>query len=359
MSAQTKGSYSNVFTTIPKQPTEKKPGQLTQEQVKQFFEEGYVVVEEFFKPEELEACREDIKSTVEELAQKLYKAGKIKDLYQDHGFFQRLAKMDKDFPGAHILHLKMARFPKSFQHLWSNDRILNLNEQLLGTSDIVGHPVWNLRPKLPNDEETIVPWHQDSSYMDENSYDVMQTTAWIPLLDANETNGCMQMVKGGHRPAKVAKHTCCWAGTWYTELDEKEMEKSLGVNMAEDLVTCPVPYGGMVLINNMIPHRSLSNTSNDIRWSMDLRWQRADKPPGFSGKDGIRLRSSTDPNLVIDWDSYLNVNKRHTEHGRKFHLVKDEFDTTIVGEWMLKWEITNTNRHTDRFFKDKKAATEK
>ena len=28
-----------------------------------------------------------------------------------------------------------------------------------------------------------------------------------------------------------------------------------GVDMNKDIKLCPVPYGGMVLFNNMIPHR--------------------------------------------------------------------------------------------------------
>lgn len=72
----------------------------------------------------------------------------------------------------------------------------------------------------------------------------MQLTAWIPLLDANRENGCMQVreecsyinyrnsfvkvIRGGHRLGKTATHTCCAGGTWYVDLDVKEMEKSLG-----------------------------------------------------------------------------------------------------------------------------------
>lgn len=37
-----------------------------------------------------------------------------------------------------------------------------------------------------------------------------------------------QLAKGGHRSGKVAQHTCCHGGTWYTSLDEKEMAESLG-----------------------------------------------------------------------------------------------------------------------------------
>ncbi len=44
--------------------------------------------------------------------------------------------------------------------VWSNERALNLAEQILGTPDISGHPVWNLRTKTPNNAATTVPWHQ-------------------------------------------------------------------------------------------------------------------------------------------------------------------------------------------------------
>lgn len=43
-----------------------------------FFSKGYVIVEDFFKPEELEPCKRDIEKLVDEVAQKLYTAGKIK-----------------------------------------------------------------------------------------------------------------------------------------------------------------------------------------------------------------------------------------------------------------------------------------
>lgn len=48
---------------------------------------------------------------------------------------------------------------KAFRDVWSNDRLLNVVEQLIGP-DIIGHPVWNLRTKTPQNEATTVPWHQ-------------------------------------------------------------------------------------------------------------------------------------------------------------------------------------------------------
>ena len=37
--------------------------------------------------------------------------------------------------------------PKAFQQLWSDEKLLNVAEQIVGP-DIAGHPVWNLRTKV-------------------------------------------------------------------------------------------------------------------------------------------------------------------------------------------------------------------
>ena len=112
----------------------------------------------------------------------------------------------------------------------------------------------------------------------------------------------LQMVRGGHRTGRVATHTGCWEDTWYVMLSEEEIEKTLSVNMKKDVVTCPVPLGGILLFNNLIPHRSLNNrTPNVTRWSLDLRWQRNDQPVGFHGlKEGVQFRSA-DPGFSVDF----------------------------------------------------------
>jgi len=55
---------------------------------------------------------------------------------------------------------------------------------------------------------------------------------------------------------------------------------------------------------------SLMNNSDVIRWSLDLRWQRADQDVGFYDlKQGVRMRSSTDPKLIIEWESFNKVDR--------------------------------------------------
>lgn len=67
---------------------------------------------------------------------------------------------------------------------------------------------------------------------------------------------------------------------------------------------------------------SLSNLSSDVRWSLDLRWQRADKPVGFYGiKKGIMLRSSEGA-VDIDWDAFDAVD-RQKEQEQYLEKVRD------------------------------------
>ena len=74
---------------------------------------------------------------------------------------------------------------------------------------------------------------------------------------------------------------------------------------------------------------SLANMSDDIRWSLDLRWQRPDKPVGFYDlKDGVLMRTKEKPDMVVDWDSFDSVD-RHT--AAVAEMKKDNFP--VSDEW--------------------------
>lgn len=66
----------------------------------------------------------------------------------------------------------------------------------------------------------------------------------------------------------------------------------------------------------------MPNVSKDIRWSLDLRWQRPTEPFGFYNlKDGVLMRSSKDPNLEIDWEKFNKVD-RHQEQRKAMDVSK-------------------------------------
>ena len=226
--------------------------------------------------------------------------------------------------------------PKAFADLWSSKKLLDIIEQILGP-EIAGHPVWNLRAKTPMNPLATVPWHQDTAYLAAGSEHTFQPTAWIPLVDANERNGCMQVLRGGHLPGRVFKHklenTRGAKDSWYLYIEETDLPEG-------DIVTCMMPKGSVLLLNNLIPHRSTENYSNIIRWSIDLRWQR---PGEISGMDYIKelilLRTARDPNYQPDWEAW---GMKSRQVGLADVLAErdraiSEADTKVGGPWMARW----------------------
>ena len=58
---------------------------------------------------------------------------------------------------------------------------------------------------------------------------------------------------------------------------------------------------------------SLPNISNQVRWSLDLRWQRPNDPDGLWGlKKPILMRTKDNPNYEIDWTEFDAVD-RHSQ----------------------------------------------
>ena len=56
--------------------------------------------------------------------------------------------------------------------------------------------------------------------------------------------------------------------------------------------------------------RSLDNMSGQIRWSLDLRWQRPGEPNGFYGlKDCIPMAKSGDPGFRLDWGAWAQQDR--------------------------------------------------
>jgi ectoine hydroxylase-related dioxygenase (phytanoyl-CoA dioxygenase family) len=298
------------------------------------------------RQEQLEEAKKSIADLVDDLANRLYNAGKITDKCENVDFYHRIIKIDEQFPSSSVLLHKNGILPTGISDLWSSPELLDISKQILGPN-VAGHPVWNLRVKTPQKEQHTVPWHQDNAYLDQSCWEVLQTTAWIPLIDTNYENGCLQVLKGGHRSGKMCKHTCCVGDTWYVGLAEEEMVKTLGADIEKDVITCDMKQGDVLLFNNIIPHRSLNNISGNTRWSLDLRWQNPAQPNGYFGlKDSILMLNENDPNYKIKWEEWAQQSRTSLQENA-VDVEKNEFDTSIAGPWMKSWDITHHNRHTD------------
>ncbi len=307
---------------------------LTTEQLAQYFEDGFLIVPNFFSKKELDPVIEEVNGLVDNLANRLYKAGKITNRHEGAGFETRLALLEEEYAGAAVLIHIGGILGVALANLWSSPKLLDVVEQMLGT-EIAGHPVWNLRSKTPRNPLVTVPWHQDTAYLAAGCETTFQPTAWIPLVDANGLNGTLQVLKGGHRSAKVLRHhlenKVGHKASWYLYIEEDDLPTG-------EVVTCEMALGSVLFINQLVPHRSTENFSSQIRWSVDLRWQRPDELSGFEGiKDCILMRTANDPNYRPDWTAWAQQN-RITDAFLEGATPKEEFDAMVSGPWMERWQ---------------------
>lgn len=346
------------------------PGPLDGDQLTQFYGDGFLFLPEFYKKDQLAEVQSDVEGMIEDLAQRLYRNGKIKDLYSDLDWTSRLLRMRQDFPDAPVILIKGGVLPRALQKLFSSDEILDIAAQLGVGPDVALNTAWNLRGKMPAHEETVVPWHQDNSYWEPRIWDEEVLTVWVALVDATIENGCMQMVKGGHRTGKTASHTIGTSTTtWYTEVSEEAIATELMGKPAlddGDKVTIEAKAGSILIFPGTSPHRSLNSFSKNIRWSADFRLHRKKSArPGKSDldwfyglKDSLLLREDpqVNPRYKPDWSSWANVDRTElqdaaangpgaTAHPKQQEEEKAEaFDPIIVGPWMDLWDLESDSR---------------
>jgi hypothetical protein len=304
---------------------------LSAAQVRQFQEDGFLIVPNFFAQEQLDPVIGWVNTLVDDLAERLYAAGKIRDKHVGEGFYTRLTKLEEEFPGAAVLIHIRGILGQPLADLWGSKPLLDVVEQILGP-DIAGHPVWNLRSKTPLNPLATVPWHQDTAYLAPGAERTLQPTAWIPFIDADAVNGTLQVIRGGHRSGQVFRHrperTRGDERSWYLMIADEDLP-------AGEVVTCKMPMGSLLLINQLIPHRSTENLSDKIRWSVDLRWQRPGEPSGFEAvKECILMRTARDPNYRIDWTAWAKKNRIADAMDQK---PTAPFDATVTGPWLHRW----------------------
>lgn len=307
---------------------------LSRSQTKQYFDDGYLIVEDLLSRQELQPAMDDIAEIVDELAKRLHATGRISSLHSNHGFDKRLAAIEAECPGATIWVTHLGDLRPGLRQLWSSDKLLDIVECIVGP-DVAGHPIWNIRSKTPRTTLMTVPWHQDTAYLLPGAEQTEQPVAWIPLTDVTAENGALQVIRGGHRGGSVIAHhlhrQVSDKRSSFLYVDEQDLP-------AGDAVTCEVRCGSVVFLNQLIPHRSLENYSTAVRWSIDFRWQNPHLPTGQEGLiDPIVMRLDGQPNFRPDWTVWLAAyGERHDDYRGKSKA--DEFDPAYDGYWLRRWQ---------------------
>ena len=230
-----------------------------------FAEQGYLVVQSALSESDLAPLIAVVSEVVNTRATELYKEGVISDVYEEMPFERRWHAVleacgrENEVFGWHTLVFSEALF-----HLITHPKVLDILESLIG-SDIQFNGDFWVRPKLPNEKLTTLPWHQDSAYMPETENDT-HLTVWLPLVDVKLENGPLQFLPGSHKLGLQTYHRVPGEAFAVPVLSPTSSDT--------DIDTLEMKKGDLLVFNNLVFHRSLVNHSDSIRWSTDFRFSR-------------------------------------------------------------------------------------
>ena len=260
---------------------------VTQENIEQFEEEGYVVFRGALTQDDLRPAIEGYEDVVEEIAQRRYSEGKIKSLHENESFGTRLARIEdessEEFNQLGSIDIGPTRRRGVFDFL-RNENLVDLIEPFIGP-EITCNAISHMRPKMPN---TDVVFHQDAVFTTQDAQRILQLTVWVPLVAATEENGCMQVRPGIHKQRQV-----------YWNYNE-----TLPVT---EPVTLPMDEGDVLFVHKLAPHGSGPNNTDAVRWSMDLRYQKTGEPSPRPEWPSMIVRSRRDPSTEPQYEPWCEA----------------------------------------------------
>jgi phytanoyl-CoA hydroxylase len=284
---------------------------LTESTLERFERDGFIVVECLFDPaSDFAPLYDEWNDVLSEIAAPLIAAGALPSAYEDLPFDQRLIAMslesgrnfsqsfDISLPQQNVAADTPMHLSDTVFGIITGGRLLDVIEELIG-AEIVSNPVQHIRMKLPqralaaegarNYLTASVSWHQDLGVLMEEADAATILSCWMAVTDATLENGCLQVIPGSHRRDLV---------------DHCPTGRDLGIPdrllTLEDATPIPMQAGSVLIFGQNLIHGALDNATDDqVRISMDLRYQPPNQPSGRPDFPSFLARSADDPDNVL------------------------------------------------------------
>lgn len=308
---------------------------LTQEQINTFHQEGYLVIPNLFDDADLQPAIDDLSAEIDRQAHELVAAGALSQTYEREGFETRLTRISAETDQVYRSIMAGKLSLSGIFSLLSNPRLLDTIESLVGP-EIIASSVYRLRPKMPGLARGVVPWHQDSAFFEPYCDQSLIVTVWIPLVDATPERGCMQVLPRVHHGEVVPHHRPADSASGLLEIVPEHLPDG-------QVVTTPVMKGGVLLLTNRTPHRSIENHTDVIRWSMDLRYQSASLPTNYRVETDVTFQTLHDDAPIACYPpeaDFLIRSRQHPEAvvqgWEQFHQLRQgHLPVPVTDRWGL------------------------
>jgi ectoine hydroxylase-related dioxygenase (phytanoyl-CoA dioxygenase family) len=268
---------------------------LTDEQIAFYQREGYLLAPGAVPEDALRIARAVLERWADQTIEGCVRQGLIRDRRADLDFWRRLARVWNDAGRPHYVRSPRRDLVSPDMHRFlAHPALLDLAEDLLGTPEVSVHGIFNARPKLPDQNWTTTPWHQDAQYYrDAEKAHVL--SIWMPLQRVTERNSCLQVAAGWRQNVLYAGVDDPDSG--FLGLSREDRASLAGASMEMDA-------GDALCFNQLMPHRALGNDTDMVRWSMDLRYEATPRATESGRKQGFVARSAN-PSAVESYEQWL------------------------------------------------------
>ncbi len=205
---------------------------ISEDQARQFDEQGFLVFPQVFSPETIDALLEELDPLEREFEELIDAQFGGRMFIARSGEITFTPHMVTRSPRAKAL-TRCAFFRDLAHDLLGDDVRLYWDQAVY---------------KKPGTTDGF-PWHQDNgyTYVDPQQY----LTCWVALTDADEENGCPVVVPGLHRE-----------GTWAHELTDLGFDCGVDEDACE-LIAAPARAGDVVVFSSLTPHKTGPNRTAD------------------------------------------------------------------------------------------------
>ncbi|GAB4048245.1 phytanoyl-CoA dioxygenase family protein [Spirosoma litoris] len=249
---------------------------LSDEQIAQYHQDGYLIVSELFSSEEINRL---YRVAIDDVAI----SRNSYDLNDQSGKKTKLALWFT--PGNDMYGL-----------LTRSERIVQSVDKLLDSSS----PVCHFHSKLMQKEPRVGgawEWHQDYGYWYKNEFLLpdQMFSVMVAITEATKENGCLQVIKGSHKMGRVEHGFAgeqVGASQHYVDLALKTME----------LVYVELKPGDTLFFHSNLLHRSEANLSEKARWSLISCYNRQSNVPYNEPSTSCVTPLETVPdNALLTW----------------------------------------------------------
>jgi len=245
--------------------------QISDDQVESYQTKGYILIEDFLDPEELENWRLQVGEAVDQ------RVNAPRERADGDPWLVNTADNSNDFYSQVFLQcIKLADTHAGVRELMLDPR---LGEMASTLAKVDGVRIWHDQALIKPPFGNPTGWHLDNPYWSFFSRDAI--SLWVPLDDATLSNGCLYYSPGTHKLARFEN-------------------SNIGPNMADlfqvypewkaiDPVAVPCMAGSAVFHNGLTAHGAGANMTNRPRRAMTCAYM----PDGstFNGAQNVLPKS--------------------------------------------------------------------